>query len=120
MGTEKDRKFRLNKIFKHIYDEGIIEKDVLIARCSLWWGTARRTALEYIKTVVLASEEINEKDNIIRVGEFKNVKGGLNNYDKTNERRLGTSKETSRNRNEERNDPDRTCIEFIEYCGKKS
>jgi hypothetical protein len=60
MVTEQMRKGRHERIFKEIYEEGIIQKEVLIARACYWWGCSRRTALEYIQVVCLGDKRVIE------------------------------------------------------------
>lgn len=55
------RKKRSQKILNTVRENPWIEKEKLIALCSLEWGTARRTILEYINTLIAA--EVIKADN---------------------------------------------------------
>ena len=56
---EETRLFRLGKIKKAYEDakkKGVeLDKERLVAQCSMLWGASRRTILDYIKTVQLGS-----------------------------------------------------------------
>ena len=55
VSLEEIRRERINMIIKAMNKNKNQDKEKLIAKCCLEWGTARRTILEYIKMIELAN-----------------------------------------------------------------
>lgn len=50
--AELDRKVKMDTLYKVISEQPEVDKEHIIAYCSLQFGSARRKALEYISTLI--------------------------------------------------------------------
>jgi len=64
MDNATKRRMRIDQIFKQVCQTGAVDKEELIAFCSINYGLSRRTTREYIYNLCTL-KYILEKDNVL-------------------------------------------------------